>query len=366
LSLLALNVRHGYSLAVLQRIRASQLARAGLLLVILAFCGYGLVTEWPQVQPWIGRLHAYSIAGSIAAALAASGCIMLAWQALLADLGSRLPVLVAARIAFVSQLGKYIPGALWSFAARVELGHDYQVPRRRGAASVIVALAVAVAVGLVLAAVALPLASPAIARRYLLAMAFVPVIAVCLAPPVLNRILNAGLRLIRQEPLEQSVSWRGLGIALAWTTLGWLLLGLQVWLLLADLAKDGMHSLLLAMGAYALACSLAMVLVIFPNGIGARELILVVALAPVLPGGAALAVALMARVVTTASDLVWGGIGLAIARRSSAPANLAQERAARIPAGRHRKPTRGDIAAIRPALHAPEVAASPRQPGAAR
>jgi glycosyltransferase 2 family protein len=306
--------------------------------VILAFCAYGLWTEWPQVQPWIGRLRAYSIVGSIVAAMAASGCMMLAWQALLTDLGSRLPVLVAARVTFVAQLGKYVPGAVWSFAAHVELGHDYDVPRRRGAASVIVALAVAVAVGLLIAAIALPLSSPAIARKYLLILAVVPVIAVCLVPPVLHRLLNIALRIIRQEPLEQQLSWRGLGIALGWTFLGWILLGLQVWFLLTDVARDGARSLVLALGAYALACSVALVLVIFPNGIGAREVLLAAALAPVLPYGAALAVALMARVVTTVSDLAWGGIGLAIARR--APAARPAQATARRPGGRHRKPER--------------------------
>jgi hypothetical protein len=302
-------------------------------MVILAICAWGLAEEWPQVQPWIGRLHVYSIAGSLAAAMAASACMMLAWRTLLADLGSRLPVLVAARVTFVAQLGKYVPGAVWSFGAHVELGHDYGVPRRRGAASVIVALAVAVGAGLLIAAVALPLSYPAIARRYLLVLAIVPVIAVCLVPSVLHRLLNTALRIIRQEPLEQQLSWRGLGLALAWTFLGWVLLGLQVWLLVADIAKDGYRSLLLAFGAYALACSVALVLVVFPNGIGAREVLLMAALAPVLRPGAALAVALMARVVTTASDLAWGGIGLAIARRSSASANAPARRTA----GRHRK-----------------------------
>jgi hypothetical protein len=313
---------------VLERLRASRSARAALLAVILAFCAYGLVEEWPQVQPWIGRLHVYSIAGSVVAAMAASACMMLAWRTLLADLGSRLPVPIAARVTFVAQLGKYVPGAVWSFAAHVELGHDYEVPRRRGAASVIVALAVAVAVGLLIAAAALPLSSPAMARRYILVLAVVPVIAVCLVPPILHRLLNLALRIIRQEPLEQQLSWRGLGIALGWTLLGWVLLGVQVWFLLADVAKDGYRSFLLALGGYALACSLALVLIIFPNGIGAREFILVAALHPVLPYGAAFAVALMARVVTTVSDLAWGGIGLAIARRSPS-------------AGRHRKRAAG-------------------------
>ena len=339
---------HLYSLGVLERIRASRRIRTGLLLVILAICGYGLAVEWPQVSPWIGRLRAYSIAGSVAAALAGAGCMMLAWRTLLADLGSRLPVLVAARVTFLAQLGKYVPGAVWSFAAHVELGHDYGVPRRRGAASVIVALAVAVGVGLLIAAVALPLSSPAMARRYLFALAAVPVIAACLAPPVLHRILNTGLRLIRQEPLEQPISWKGLSVALAWTITGWLLFGLQVWFLLADVAKDGVRSMLLALGAYALAASLALLLVIFPNGIGARELLMVAAFAPVLPSGAALAVALMARVVTTVGDLVWGGIALAIARHARvAAAEPSGGIAPRRRAGKHRKPASAGLQAAR-------------------
>jgi uncharacterized membrane protein YbhN (UPF0104 family) len=357
-SVVARNGGYEYSLAVLERLRASRRVRAALLLVILGCCAFGLNEEWPQVQPWIGRLHVYSLAGSIVAAMAAAGCMMLAWRALLADLGSRLPVLVAARVTFVAQLGKYVPGAVWSFAAHVELGHDYQVPRRRGAASVVVALAVAVAVGLLIAAVALPLSSPTVARRYLVVLLVVPVIAVCLAPPVLHRLLNVALRIIRQEPLDQRISWRGLARALGWTLLGWLLLGLQVWFLLADVAKDGYRSMLLAIGGYALACSVALVLVVFPNGIGARELLLVAALAPVLPGGAALAIALMARVVTTVSDLAWGGIGLAIARRSPAPAS-ARQAADRPAAGRHRK-SAGELTAPpehEPSRGVPEAAA---------
>jgi uncharacterized membrane protein YbhN (UPF0104 family) len=344
---------------VLQRVRASQWVRLGLLLVILAFCCYGLAAEWPQVHPALGRLHWYSIAGSLVASMAGAGCMMLAWRALLTDLGSRLPVAVAARVTFVAQLGKYVPGAIWSFAAHVELGYDYEVPRRRGAASVAVALAVAISAGLLIAAIALPLASPAIVRRYFLALAVVPVIVVCLAPPILHRILNRALRLIRQEPLEQPISWTGLGVALAWSVLGWLFFGAQVWLLVTDIAKDGTHSMLLALGAYAFAYSLALLLIIFPNGIGARELLLVAALAPLLAHGPALAVALVTRAVTTVSDLTWGLVGVCIGR--AAPVSAAAAASAAKP-GRHRKTTGRRWLRPRPELDAeqgsyPEVAA---------
>jgi len=315
--------------------RASRWVRTVLLLVILAFCCYGLALAWPQVHPALSQLRWYYIAASLVAAMAGSACMMLAWRALLADLGSELPVPVAARVTFVAQLGKYVPGAVWSFAAHVELGHDFQVPRRRGAASVVVALAVSVAVGLLIAAAALPLSSPDVVRRYLPALALVPVIVVCLVPPILHRILNLALRIIRQEPLERPLTWRGLGIALGWNVLGWTLYGAQVWLLITDVARDGTHSMLLAVGAYALAFSLALVLVVFPGGIGARELILVAALEPVLAHGPALAVALATRVVTTACDLAWGGLAMALGR--SARVAAADTGAARRQGGRHRK-----------------------------
>lgn len=311
--------------------------RTALLLVILAFCSYGLAAAWPQVHPALSQLHWYYMAVSLIAAMAGSACMMMAWRALLADLGSRLPVPVAARVTFVAQLGKYLPGAVWSFAAHVELGHDFQVPRRRGAASVVVALAVSVAVGLLIAAAALPLSSPDVVRRYLPVLAVVPVILICLVPPILHRLLNFALRLIRQEPLERPLSWRGLGIAIGWNVVGWFLYGIQVWLLVTDVTRDGTHSMLLAVGAYSLAFTLALVLVVFPGGIGARELILVAALEPMIAHGPALAVALATRVVTTACDLAWGGVAMAVARAARTADGHGTGSAARRQGGRHRK-----------------------------
>ncbi len=296
--------------------RASPVVRLVLLAIVLAFCGYGLAAEWPGVRTALGRMHWYSVAGSVAAAMAGAGSMMLAWRALLADLGSPLPVATTARITFVGQLGKYVPGAIWSFAAHVELGYDHYVPRRRGAASVVTALAVTVAVGLAIAACGLPLASAEAARHYLWVLAALPVILACLCPPVLGWLTDRVLGVVRLQQLERRPTWRGLAVAVGWTVLGWLMLGLQVWLLLASMTGRGADVLLLAVGGYALACSAALVLVVFPNGIGPREVILIAALAPVLDRPTALALALLARVATTISDLAWGGIGLAVGRRT--------------------------------------------------
>lgn len=302
--------------------------RVALLVVVLAFCSYGLYAEWPQVATGLARLHWYSVALALLAAMGGSACMMLAWRAVLADFGSPLSARAAVNINFVSQLGKYLPGVVWAFAAQVELGHDLGVPRRRSVASVAVSLAVTTGAGLGVAALALPLASPGTARHYWWVLAAVPVFVIGLCPPVLGPLIDRGLALIRRQPLERRLSWRGLAHALIWTLLGWMLLGLQVWLVQADMAGQG-RLLLLAIGGYALAFSAGLLLVVFPSGIGAREVILIAALTTVLPHGTALAVALVTRVVTTASDLALGGIGLAMGRGARGTV-LA-------PGGRHRK-----------------------------
>src|SRR6202012_3139566 len=99
----------------------------------------------------------------------------------------------AVRTMFVAQLAKYLPGAVWAFAAQVELGNDYQVPRRRNATSVVTALAVTLGTGLLAAAITLPLTSGTAARHYWWALAVTPVILVALYPPVLGRLINKAL-----------------------------------------------------------------------------------------------------------------------------------------------------------------------------
>ena len=287
--------------------------RGGLLAIVLSFCGYGLYSEWPQVTAGLARLHWYSVVLSLAATVAGTTCMMLGWRAVLADLGSPLPAAAAARVNFVAGLGKYVPGAVWSFAAQVELGHDLGVPRRRSVASFVISIALLIGAGLGVAAAALPLASPGMARHYLWVLAALPLIAVGLWPPVFGTVVDRGLRLARRAPLERRPSWRGLAYAIAWNVLGWLLLGIQVWLLMTGMTGRNGY-LLLATGGYALAFAVGLLLVIFPSGVGARELILIAALSPVMPHGTAVAVALVTRLLTTVSDLLLGAVGLALRR----------------------------------------------------
>jgi hypothetical protein len=205
---------------------------------------------------------------------------------------------------------------VWAVAAQVELGRDYQVPRRRGATASLVSMATTLVVALVMAGIMLPLTSSDAVRRYWWVLAVTPFAIACLHPAVIRTGLNLVLRVARREPLEKAVSVRGMARALGWTAIGWCFYGLHAWLLVREFAHGSdIRVLALSFGAYALAWSVGFLIIFFPGGIGPREAALVAVLSPVMPAASALVVALASRVVMTLGDLLWAGAGLSTGRR---------------------------------------------------
>ena len=304
----------------LTRLAQSPWLRAGLLAVAVGLAVYGLASQWTEVHAALAKLAGYNLAGAAVCVLAGLGAMFLAWRALLADLGSPLPLPAAIRVMFIGQLGKYVPGAVWALAAQVELARDYDIPRRRSATASLVGMATTLVVGLIAAGVMLPLTSAHAARHYWWVLAIIPLAVVCLHPKIIEFGLNLALRVLRQPPLEELVSGAGMARALAWTALGWLCFGAHAWFLISAFAGASPHVFALSLGGYALAWSVGFLIIFFPGGIGPREIALVAVLAPVMSSASALVVALASRVVMTIGDLFWAGIGLAIGRaRGSRP-----------------------------------------------
>lgn len=301
---------------MLRRLSASPWTRAGLLAIALGFACYGLIAQWPQVRAALGQLAVSDVIGAVLAVIAALGCMMLAWRALLADLGSPLPVPAAIRVMFLGQLGKYVPGAVWAVAAQVSLAQDYRVPKRRSGTASLVSMAITLVVGLIMAGITLPLASAGALGHYWWVLACIPLILIGLYPPVTRYGLDLALRIMRRPGLDKPLSLAGMARAVGWTALGWVFFGVHAWLLVGAIAGKSLHVLLLSAGGYALAWAVGFLLIPFPGGIGPREVALIAVLSPIMPRGPALVIALASRVVMTAGDLAWAGLAAMIGRHS--------------------------------------------------
>jgi uncharacterized membrane protein YbhN (UPF0104 family) len=297
---------------MMRRLATSRWIRLGLLALALGFCAYGLVSQRAEVAAALHQLSWGSVIGAVIAVIAAMGCMMLSWRALLADLGSPLPLRTATRVLFIAQLGKYLPGAVWVAAAQVELGREHEIPRKRSATAAAVSMLVALATALLVTAVALPLSSRDAVRQYWWALALAPPALVCLYPPLTSYLADRALRLARRPPLEHRISGAGMARAVGWSLLGWLFFSVHAWLLVRDVTDTGARVFLIAAGAYALAWSVGFILIPFPGGVGPRELALITALGPVMPRGSAIVVAVMSRLVLTVGDLVWAAVAFAL------------------------------------------------------
>jgi glycosyltransferase 2 family protein len=284
--------------------------RIALVVVVVAAGAIAVATQWSDVRESIGQLSVASIVVSCVAVLCGTGLSMLAWRAVLADLGSNLPLPAAARVFFIGQLGKYVPGAVWTVVAQMELARDHGVPRRRTAAAFAVTMTIILAAGLFAAATALPLFADDAAARYRWLLALAPLIVISLHPRIANPLMAKAFQLARREPPERPLTLRAVGAAFGLAVGVWLFFGLHIAVLVMNFDVGLGRALLLSTGAFALAwcAGLLVLFLLLPAGAGAREVALVASLAPVLDSSEAIVVALVSRMFMTVGDLAWAGL----------------------------------------------------------
>ena len=283
-------------------------------LVVAAFA-VAVGGRWRDVGRELATLGLGAVIVAFLLCLAGVALTGVAWLVVLADLGSPLPVVAGARVFFVGQLGKYVPGSVWPVMMQMRMGRALGVPRGRMAVTFVVVLGLSVAWGLVLGLVAVPSLLGGSGRTYLWLLALLPPAAVFLHPRPLNAVLNALLRLARRPPLEHPLSGRRLALAGVLLVGFWVVAGLHVWVLAVDLGAAPAGALPVALGGFALAFCVGPLVVLAPAGAGVREAVLVVLLGAVLPTSAAVAVALVSRLLLALVDGMLAAAALLAAHR---------------------------------------------------
>ena len=221
------------------------------LAVLAGFLGalaWALAGQWGAVRPLLGQLSPASLAGALTAVAVGILATFLCWREVPAGLGARLPVAAGARVFFLGQLGKYLPGSLWPVMAQMELGRDHRVPERASASAVGVFLLVLVGTGLAVAAATAPLLGGDAVHAYWWLLAVLPLTLLATVPPVLNRLLALGMRRARRPPLPAPLSARGILQAAAWALVSWLAYGMHVSVLAGEFGAGGLPLVAWAMG----------------------------------------------------------------------------------------------------------------------
>jgi len=292
------------------RRRSLRFLRAVLLLAAFGLGVYAVARDlsgFVDAVQRIGLLNGVVALGLVIVGLYGSAAT---WRACVASTVGALPWGPATQVFFVSQLGKYLPGGLWTVLAQVDAAKRLGLSRSRMGVGAVLFLVFHVLTALLLAALLLPWVALDLVSSYWWSFALVLPLLLALIPSVLTRIIDRGLRLARRGGLPVALRGRDVAEPVGWLAMTWLAYGAALFVLVRPLASDtGAGTLfVVSAGGFALAWVVGVLVVPAPAGLGPREVVLYLALLPVAGAAGATSVAIVVRVAHTLSDLLLAGI----------------------------------------------------------
>lgn len=299
-------------------------------MTVVGFAVFYLVSQWDEVSQAVKVIAPISIILSMVTVAAGLGFGTLSWIIILNGLGPRVPVLRGAQILLVGQLGKYVPGSVWSYVMQMELGRQYGVARPRVLITSLYAAGVGVVASLILGSFALPVIvsdHPQLLWLYLL----LPIGLVCLHPRVMTWLASMVLKVFRRPPLDHQVSFGVVAGALGAALMSYLCFGMHLFLLVNSLVDPDFGTFILLTGAMALGFTAGLVAFLLPSGLGAREAVLIGAMTLLLTVPEAVAMTVVSRMMITVTDLAAAGAAaiavLVMRRRLAAEGSVNVEQA---------------------------------------
>lgn len=289
--------------------RWAWLARA---VFLISACVAAFALFWREgedIVKALGLIQPHHAALALALSMGHIFASYLAWRVIIAGYDPQLTAANSARIFFLGQIGKYLPGGVWPFLASADFGRDAGLKSRTTMASLFLILLVTLGSGVILCLIALPQALDLLPMGPLWLLAAIAALAILLQPALIRRLTGAaGIDLT-----PSSDRMFGAGIL---SVIIWLFAGLHLIVLARGIGVplDEMDLMLFA-AIYAFAWIAGFLFMIAPAGLGAREATMIALLATIMPLAAAGAIALMSRLLMTLADFIFAGIILAITSR---------------------------------------------------
>jgi hypothetical protein len=282
----------------------------------------GAFSTWDAPVDWPPLLAASALV------IGAFVLMVSTWSASLRWWRAAMSFLSALRTWSLSNLARFIPGAVWQFAGLAALAVEEGISPVAATGAVLLQQLVLLGTGLVVATMMAPgwiqpMASglPPLAMTGLAMLALgIFVLGVPRAMPGIGRALS---RITKREFAWPQPSPSAFAAYTAVLVLPWLLYATAFWLFGRALLGPSAPSLQVAGGAFVASYVAGIVAVFAPAGIAVREAALVAMLAPVIDARAALVLAIGSRLWMIALEILTAVVVVALYRARRRPARRA-------------------------------------------
>ncbi len=279
---------------------------AGALLVGLA--ARSVLINWQSLraQPIEWQFSPAWIVASVLLVFASYAVLIEAWRRVVLSMGQRLAFLTAARIWFLSSLGKYVPGKVWTVAGAALLAQRAGVDPAAAVGGAIVLQALALASGAAVVVItaretfkavgpwAVPIATAIIAMS-------IAGVALVSSQSFLDRV---GRLLPSSWPSLRAIAPSILALAFIANVLAWTGYGVAVLLLARGLLPGVVLSVPQAVGVFTCSYLVGFLALFAPAGLGPRESVFILMLAGDIGLKPAAALALASRLLLTGTEVL--------------------------------------------------------------
>ena len=291
--------------------------------VVVYFVARQVARHWAETAAYDWRLDFAWLALSVVLALAALAVFAACWRLLIARFGRPVGVAAAFRISYLSNLGRYIPGKVWQLFGILYLARRHGVQPEEAGASFFLTQLFAIPASLLLFVGAAWLEPRLLVDRVAVAgtgtatallLLFLGICLLVVFRPGL--FLTLGGRLLRRlgRPVPEFTLTSGAALKLfAGYLVGWSLYGLAFWGFLHAVLGAAAPGPVAAVGLYNVAYQVGYLALFAPGGLGPRELVLALVLAPY-AGALAPAVAVVARLWSILIEILAAVFALLVGR----------------------------------------------------
>lgn len=228
-----------------------------------------------------------------------------AWSLLIRFLGYPRPALATAQIWFLSEFGRYIPGSVWSFAARVTLTEKQNIPKKITLISLLLEAILLVGtacffmIGLLMSPETIGLK---LSSNWLL-LPLLPLLIIILVPQLLATGANWLLARLKRPAVEFQLSRGQLFLTTLFFLLAWATYGFASFLTMIAFTGTTSISPFWLIAAHVVAWLIGYLSLITPMGLGVREGALIALLSPLISPPLASLVAVSTRLWLIVAEL---------------------------------------------------------------
>ena len=289
---------------------AGIIIKLAIVIALFYYIGHTVITDWDAVRSFDWRIDPLFMALSCIGFITAYATLAGIWRIVLESFGYRIQFRSAWAIYFIGNLGRYIPGKVWTVAGVAYMGNKVGIPPVITGTAAVCAQAYAILSSFVFFILFFIFINTALFKAGFLWAVPVPVILILIfmVPRNLERMLNVILTRLGKEEVAILLS---IGTAVKITFLylcSWFVFGFAFWLFVSSIAGAGTFNLLYLTGVYAVSYVTGYLALFAPGGIGVREGIMSILLTSVISPGVAAVVAVLSRLMVTVVELLCVGI----------------------------------------------------------